>query len=47
MPMPTNLNSGLFTGKMKPLTYEAIPGLLTKEPVLPIMTSITTALRRG
>jgi len=28
-------NSGLVTGKMKPLKYEAIPGLLTKEQVTP------------
>lgn len=27
--------SGLMTGKMKPLKYEAIPGLLTKEQVTP------------
>jgi Fe-Mn family superoxide dismutase len=27
--------SGLVTGKMKPLKYEAIPGLLTKEQVAP------------
>jgi superoxide dismutase len=27
--------SGLVTGKMKPLKYEAIPGLLTKEQVTP------------
>ena len=28
-------DSGLVTGKMKPLKYEAIPGLLTKEQVTP------------
>lgn len=28
-------NSGLVTGKMKPLKYEEIPGLLTKEQVTP------------
>lgn len=28
-------DSGLITGKMKPLKYEAIPGLLTKDQVTP------------
>ena len=33
--LPFAKDSGLITGKMKPLKYEAIPGLLTKEQVTP------------
>ena len=33
--LPFAKESGLMTGKMKPLKYEAIPGLLTKEQVTP------------
>jgi len=33
--LPFAKESGLLTGKMKPLKYEAIPGLLTKEQVTP------------
>lgn len=33
--LPFAKDSGLVTGKMKPLKYEAIPGLLTKEQVTP------------
>ena len=33
--LPFSKESGLVTGKMKPLKYEAIPGLLTKEQVMP------------
>ncbi len=33
--LPMLKQSGLVTGKMKPLKYEAIPGLLTKEQVTP------------
>lgn len=39
--------SGLVTGKMKPLKYEAIPGLLTKEQVTPhYQTHYGGALKR-
>lgn len=33
--VPFAKESGLVTGKMKPLKYESIPGLLTKEQVTP------------
>jgi Fe-Mn family superoxide dismutase len=33
--LPFAKESGLMTGKMKPLKYEEIPGLLTKEQVTP------------
>src|SRR5215213_4508560 len=33
--LPFAEQSGLITGKMRPLKYESIPGLLTKEQVTP------------